>query len=63
VKANIEVVLDGNMRLPSSCNVDTLPDVAKLGQKLTSLARNAKKFFPDLANVGVKSVKITLAEK
>jgi len=63
MKANIEIVLDGNMRLPLSCKLDTLKDVATMGSKFTSTARNAKRLFPDLANVGVKSVKVTLAEE
>ena len=63
MKANIEVILEGNMRLPASCKLDTLKDVATLGQKLTGIARNAKRLLPDLANTGVKSVSIKLAEK
>jgi hypothetical protein len=63
VKANIEIVLDGNMRLPASCKCDTLKDVATLGSRITAMARNAKRLLPDLANTGVKSVTVKLAEK
>ncbi len=63
MKANIEIVLDGNMRLPLSCKLDTLKDVAGLGNKIAATARNAKRLLPDLANTAVKSVKVTMAEK
>jgi len=51
------------MRLPLSCKLDTLKDVATMGSKITSTARNAKRLLPDIANAGVKSVTVKLAEK
>jgi hypothetical protein len=58
MKAELEVVLEGNVRLPLSGKVETLADVAKLGMKLVALARNVRRQFPDFATLPVKSLKI-----
>jgi hypothetical protein len=63
MKAQIEVVLDGNIRLPMSCKMDSLKDVATMGVKLAKLARDVKRVMPDTANAGVKGLKVVLAEK
>jgi hypothetical protein len=61
MKAELEIVLEGNVRLPLSGKIDTLADVAKLGHKLVALARNTKRMFPDFAGLPVK--KMTVATK
>jgi len=58
MKAELEVVLEGNVRLPVSAKCDTLADVAKLGNKLVALARNTKRMFPDFAGLPVKRLSI-----
>lgn len=59
MKARVEVILEGNLRLPASCKVDTLGDVAKLGNKMVAMARNAGRLFPELKTTAVKTLKIT----
>jgi hypothetical protein len=63
MKANLELVLEGNIRLPLSCRMDSLKDVAAMGGKVSKLARDVKKVMPDLANVGVKSLRVELKDK
>lgn len=58
MKADLEIVLEGNVRLPVTCKIETLADVAKLGSKLQALARNTRRMFPDFAALPVKRVAI-----
>lgn len=58
MKALVEVTLEGNIKLPASLKVDTLGDVAKLGAKLTAMARNAMRLFPEFKTTPVKALKI-----
>jgi len=60
VKANVEVILEGNIRLPLSCKMDSLKDVAGMGAKITKLARDVKRVMPDTANVAVKGFRVEL---
>lgn len=46
MKITLEIVLDGNMVLPVSAEVDTLSDLAKLGKKLAALPGNSNKLIP-----------------
>lgn len=59
MKVKIELILDGNLRLPVVQEVNTVADVGRLGRKLTDLPRNVKRTFPDLVNVAIKSVKLS----
>ena len=58
MKAELEVILEGNLRLPVSGKADTLADVSKLGAKLMVLARSVKRTFPDLVALPVKAIRI-----
>jgi hypothetical protein len=63
MKAQVEVVLEGNIRLPLSCKMDSLRDVAAMGGKLTKLARDIKRVMPDTANAAVKGFKVSMGDK
>lgn len=63
MKAEMELILEGNVRLPVSGKFDSLADVAKFADKLKALARNTKRMFPDFAGLPVKSVKIATKDK
>lgn len=60
MKITAEIVLNNNNRLPVSCEVKTLKDIAKLGNKLAAIPKNVKRVFPDLAAEGVKSLKVSV---
>ena len=63
MKVDVEIVLEGNIRLPVSCKMDTMKDVAGLGTKLVATARNVRRQFPDFATLPVKSIKVATKDK
>jgi hypothetical protein len=58
MKAEFEVVLEGNVRLPITAKMDSLADLAKFGSKIVTSARNIKRMFPDFAGLPIKSVRV-----
>jgi hypothetical protein len=58
MKAELEVVLEGNIRLPVSGKCDSLADLGKLGAKVVKLARDVRRQFPDFAGLPVKRLAI-----
>jgi hypothetical protein len=58
MKAELELTLEGNIRLPLEGKIDNLGDVAKLGTKLVTLCRNVRRQFPDFAALPVKSLRV-----
>ena len=56
MEVRLEVVLEGNVRLPVRQKVETLADVGKLGLKLKKLASDAVRLMPDLKPTPVKAI-------
>lgn len=57
-KLEIEIVFEGNIRVPVKANVESLADLAKLGGKMTAAARGVAKLMPDLKNTPIKSLDV-----
>jgi hypothetical protein len=66
MKVTLVVVLDGNVRLSASAEVETLKDLGTLGKRITALPSGVKKTVPDLytrkvTQVGVQKEKADAA--
>ena len=58
MKVTLEVVLEGNVTLSASAEVETLADVGKLGKKLAELPAGVKKTVPDLYERKVEKLRL-----
>jgi len=58
MKVTLEIVIEGNVTLDASAEVETFGDLRKLAAALQTKVAGVKKFLPDMSGKKVERVRI-----
>ena len=58
MKVTLEIVLEGNVTLSASADIETLKDVGTLGKKLVALPTGVRKTVPDLYERKIEKLRL-----
>lgn len=58
MKVTIKVLLEGNLYLPVTSEVESLADVARIGAKLAAMPAGARKLMPIVADLPVLGIEV-----